>query len=79
MELFKQRSYCFIRKQGYNISGIPEKLFIEKYTYEKFEQIIKQSIKDMNIFPQENSIKDVGDFVIVKIGQSKLDLNKEEK
>ena len=78
-ELLKQRSYCFIRKQGYNISGIPEKLFIEKYTYKEFEQIVKQNIKNMNIFPKENSIKDVGDFVIVKIGQSKLDLNKNEE
>lgn len=40
---------------------------------EDFIAFVRKNTKEMNIYPQENSIRDFDWFVLIKIGKSKAD------
>ncbi len=73
-EIFTKRSYHFMRELGYPVKG-----YFEDYRFDSYEAMqdtinrIKSEIKDMNIYPQENSIKETDNYVLIKIGNSLLD------
>ena len=73
-EIFTIRSYHFMRELGYPIKG-----YFEDYRFNSYETMqdiinqIKSEIKDMNIYPQENSIKETDNYVLIKIGNSLMD------
>ena len=70
-ELTVSRGYYFMRALGYNF----EQYNIQDSgkSTEEFELMIKEAIKDMNNYPQENYIKDMDDFVLIKLGESKYE------
>ncbi len=72
-EIFVRRGIHFMRELGYNARGywdISEDILRNT---DSFIELIKENTKQMNIYPKENSIKDLGDFVLIKIGNSKMD------
>ncbi len=60
-----------MREQGYYVHLISETELIDnEEDIEKLSEEIKTNVKDMKIYPQEGSIKDMGEYVIIKIGPS---------
>lgn len=78
-ELFVNRPYAFMREQGFEVSSyVKEYLTINNdEDYNKFILNIKELSKNMTIYPMQGSVKDCGDFILIKIGESLLD-NEEE-
>lgn len=66
-ELDSGRLYNFFNLYGYNIEK-PDKSLIDN-------EKIKKQVSEMSIFPKEGSVVDYGDYVIVKLGESKLNKN----
>ena len=70
-EIFTKRGYYFMRELGLNIKGYVE--LPKKFKIIPFLINLQEQIKDMNTYPQENSIKETKDYVIIKLGPSKLE------
>ena len=59
--------------------------FVEQYSVqtnsekdlERFIHNIKELTKNMTIFPKDGSIKDCGEFILIKIGPSSLEKEEE--
>lgn len=82
-ELTSKRPYKFIQKLGYDIypylsvSQSDEFVTKEEKTeiLQQYEDKLKSIVPTLEIYPRENSIKKVDDFVLVKIGHSYFDNN----
>ncbi len=72
-ELFVKRSYRFMRKLGYEIGGYFENQINDDASAEFYIDRLYKIVPGMNIYPKENSIKDEGDFVVIKLGKSRFD------
>ena len=70
-EIFTVREYYFMRELGLNIKGYAE--LPKKSKIHPLITALKEQIKDMNTYPQENSIKETKDYVIIKLGPSELE------
>lgn len=77
-EILVLRPYDFMAAQGFEVHAyIKENKIKSEEEFENFKKQIKEFSKSMGIFPAETSVKDCGDFVLIKIGPSLLD--EEEK
>lgn len=73
-ELFSFRPYKFMSEQGYPVRNFSEEhKFLDKDDCDAFILKVKKLSKDMEMYPKGGFIKDCGDFVLIKIGKSKLD------
>ncbi len=73
-ELFSLRSVRFMRELGYNIVLLSETDMLQtKEQRQKLEEAIKNISKDMAIYPKDKSIKDMGEYVVIKTGPSEWD------
>lgn len=79
-ELFVGRPYSFMREQGFEVSSYTrEHLIINNdEDYYKFILKLKNLSKNMPIYPVQGSVKDCDDFILIKIGESRLDEKEEE-
>lgn len=73
-EIFIERSYAFFREIGLEIKSYRELGIESDAGYEELYQDVKKKVKGMGIYPKEGSIKDVGEYVIIKIGDTKGDI-----
>jgi len=69
-ELFVQRGFKFMQHHGLDI--IP----FSDFSQENIEKI-KKEIPKMPVYPNKGYIKDMGEFAVIKIGQSAFDLKSE--
>lgn len=72
-ELFEIRGHCFMRELGYDVKNVSNEDILDRYNMEDFIVFVRKNTKEMNIYPQENSIRDFDWFVLIKIGKSKAD------
>ncbi len=72
-ELFVNRPYAFMKEQGFGVNVYKDELNINtQEDYLNFINNIAELSKDMKIYPANASVKDCGDFILIKIGKSKL-------
>ena len=75
-ELFVNRPYAFMKEQGFEVKAYKDFVhFTKKEDYEDFIKEVSKISKAMTIYPKDGSIKDCGDFILIKIGKSKFDYN----
>ncbi len=75
-ELFINRPYAFMKEQGYEVKAYKDYVEINnEQDYNDFVENIKKLSLGMTIYPINGSIKDCGDFILIKIGKSKFDYN----
>lgn len=72
-EMFVKRGYWFMRELGYDVRWVSRQDGLNKNNIRDFISTVKKNAKEMSIYPQENSIKDLDWFVLVKIGKSAAD------
>ncbi len=73
-ELFVQRPYAFMKEQGFEVKAYKDFVhFNKKEDYENFIKEVSKISKTMAIYPKDGAIKDCGNFILIKIGESKLD------
>ncbi len=72
-ELFVERPFNFIREQGFSITNFFKSRQFEEDEIEYYVNTIKNAVKDMGIYPQRTSIKEMEDFILIKIGPSKFE------
>lgn len=68
-ELIAPRIFSFMQQQSIDINPF----YIPIDRIDEYKENIQKQIKDMNVYPQKNSIKNCGEYVLVKIGPSLLD------
>lgn len=73
-ELFANRPYSFMGEQGYEVNSYLDEVEINnEQDYNDFVEYIKKLSQGMTIYPMSGSIKDCDDFILIKIGKSRLD------
>lgn len=73
-EILVKRPYSFMRELGLNVRFYREELPVQSpEEIEKLGTKLKVLSKDMTIYPMKGSVKDCGDFILIKIGKSKAD------
>lgn len=75
-ELFISRPYSFMNEHGFFVEQYSIQTNSEK-DLERFIHNIKELTKNMTIFPKDGSIKDCGEFILIKIGPSSLEKEEE--
>lgn len=73
-EIYIIRSYNFFKELGLEIKGYYDLAFSSMDEFEEFIKDVKNKVRGMPIYPKEGSIKDFGDYVVIKIGKSRADL-----
>lgn len=77
-EIFNLRPYSFMREQGFEVRAYRDVMNLDsKEEIDSFKTTLKESSPNMAVYPAETSVKDCGEFVLIKIGASLLD--KDEK
>ena len=75
-EICVNRPYAFMKEQGYEVKAYKDYVEINnEQDYNDFVENIKKLSFGMTIYPMNGSIKDCGDFILIKIGKSKFDYN----
>jgi len=73
-EIFVRRGEKFMQELGYNLIFMPETEWIkDKEALNNLYVVLEENVKNIPIYPQDGSIKDMGEFVIIKIGPSLFD------
>lgn len=72
-EIFVGRPYAFFKELGFEIKAFSDIRFDSSSEYETLLTEIKRNTKEMEIYPREDSIRDIGEYVIIKIGKSRAD------
>ncbi len=73
MEVFVQRPYYFIREQGIDIKSFFEDKYLDDDSFNFYIDLISKETKKMTVYPQNGSVKELDEFILVKIGQSRFD------
>ena len=74
-EIYIIRSYNFFKELGLEIKGYYDLNFSSKEEFTRFVKEVKNNVKGMTIYPKDGSIKDFGDYVVIKIGKTRADLD----
>ncbi len=72
-EIYNCAGVEFMNLLGHKVNCWLEWSYPEPHSEEYFLDIFKQNVPNMGIYPQNGSIRDVGEFVIIKIGKSRFD------
>ena len=70
-ELYIERPYKFMQQIGYDIYSYFTKENLNEFVTQK--EKFKKIVSDMPIYPKEGAIKQVDNYVVIKIGKSRLD------
>ena len=73
-EVHIMRTYAFLKELGMEIKGYYDLNISSQEEYDTFIEELKQASKEMTIYPKAGSIKDNGEYIIIKIGNSKADI-----
>lgn len=80
MELFVNRPYNFMKEQGFEVRQYTKEIMLDsKEKFENFLSKVTDETQNMPIYPMEGSVKDCDDFILIKIGKSLFDEQKEEE
>ena len=71
-EVHIRRTYAFLEELGMDIKSYYDLDIFSKEKNDIFMKELKQAAKEMPIYPKPGSIKENGDYVIIKIGNSKV-------
>ena len=74
-ELTTQRPYQFMQQIGYAIYPFFELKDKKTEKIIQYQKEIENAISEMQVYPKENSIKKLNDFVLIRIGKSRFDKN----
>lgn len=72
-EVYIERPYKFMQQIGYDIYPYFTKESLNEFLSQK--EKLQGIVSEMSIYPKEGSIKQVDNYVVIKIGKSRLDRN----